>query len=86
MLSEHALSPSGCSDGIGHSCGSARHALCVCGVCVCVCVQGTELDCDLGNGQLYRAQWLVGPAVNCSGVTVSSHLIDRQSCSSLIHS
>uniref|UniRef100_A0A9J8DMR0 Plexin D1 n=1 Tax=Cyprinus carpio carpio TaxID=630221 RepID=A0A9J8DMR0_CYPCA len=33
---------------------------------------GTELDCDFGDGQLYRAQWLDGPAVNCSGVTLKT--------------
>lgn len=33
MLSQHAFSPLGRSDGIGHSCGSTRHAL---SLCVCV--------------------------------------------------
>ncbi|XP_026106054.1 plexin-D1 [Carassius auratus] len=33
---------------------------------------GTELDCDLGDGHLYRAQWLDGLAVNCSGVTLKT--------------
>ncbi|RXN12600.1 plexin-D1 [Labeo rohita] len=31
---------------------------------------GTELECDFDDGQLYRAQWLDGPSVNCSGVTI----------------
>uniref|UniRef100_A0A673HC61 Plexin-D1-like n=1 Tax=Sinocyclocheilus rhinocerous TaxID=307959 RepID=A0A673HC61_9TELE len=33
---------------------------------------GAELDCDFGDGQLYRAQWLDGPSVNCSGVTLKT--------------
>ncbi|XP_050973700.1 plexin-D1 [Labeo rohita] len=35
---------------------------------------GTELECDFDDGQLYRAQWLDGPSVNCSGVTLKTTL------------
>uniref|UniRef100_A0A8C2E314 Plexin D1 n=1 Tax=Cyprinus carpio TaxID=7962 RepID=A0A8C2E314_CYPCA len=39
---------------------------------------GAELDCDLGDGQLYRAQWLDGPAVNCSGVTLKTTMWSKK--------
>ncbi|XP_059358937.1 plexin-D1 isoform X2 [Carassius carassius] len=39
---------------------------------------GTELDCDLGDGQLYRAQWLDGLAVNCSGMTLKTTMWSKK--------
>ncbi|XP_016085027.1 plexin-D1 isoform X1 [Sinocyclocheilus grahami] len=39
---------------------------------------GAELDCDLGDGQLYRAQWLDGLAVNCSGVTLKTTMWSKK--------
>ncbi|KAK2899118.1 hypothetical protein Q8A67_010536 [Cirrhinus molitorella] len=38
---------------------------------------GTELDCDFGDGQQYRAQWLDGLSVNCSGVTLKTTMLSK---------
>ncbi|XP_056628860.1 plexin-D1 [Triplophysa dalaica] len=39
---------------------------------------GTDLECDFGNGQLYRADWLDGrSSLNCSGVTLKTTLLSE---------